>query len=105
MSKDINSEEGFKSYLSQGKINGAEITILRDTVSCYDIDPCKLIKPNQLDGSLIWVKQPLMNDLRCLPTDDVTIEIQGRKVWKLKQLWLKKKPICHNTFWEMKLKN
>lgn len=82
MSKDINFEESFIPYLRQGKINGEEITILRNTGSCYDIAPWKLIKPNQLEGSLIWVKQPLINDLRCLLMSDITIEVQGTWIVK-----------------------
>lgn len=50
---------------------------MRDSGSCSDIVSGKFINPNQLDGGVIWMKQILMNDLRCLPTDDVPLKIEG----------------------------
>lgn len=66
-------------------IDREEITKLRDTGTCSDVISRKFISPNQLDGGVIWARQPLMNDLRCLPTADVILEIEriGNKNTKL----------------------
>lgn len=59
---------------------------MRDTGSQYDGIPEKLIKTNQLDGGVVWFRQPPMNNIRRLPTADVTLEIEGRRSIKTKAI-------------------
>lgn len=74
---ELDLKDGFKPYLSRRKINGKEITIHRDTGSvCHG----KLIKTSQLNGEVSWVKQPLVQDMHCLPIAEITLELSDESV-------------------------
>lgn len=78
--EEPNLEQGFEPYLSRGKVNDEEITILRDTDSMTDVIPGKIVKVNQLNGQVSWVKQPLAQDLPCLPIAEVNVELADKTV-------------------------
>ena len=48
--------------------------ILKDSGSSIDLIPRKLINPRHLNGEVIWVKQPLQNEFRCLPVAEIELE-------------------------------
>ena len=65
----------FEPYLSTARVNGHEFTILRDSGSGIDVIPRKLITSSHLNGEFLWVKQPLENEVRCLPVANVSLNI------------------------------
>ncbi|KAF8764864.1 hypothetical protein HNY73_022903 [Argiope bruennichi] len=59
--------ELFAPYISEGSVNGSEIKILRDSGASVDIVTRNYVSNADFTGEVIWVKQPLDLDLRCLP--------------------------------------
>ncbi|KAF8768490.1 Retrovirus-related Pol polyprotein like [Argiope bruennichi] len=59
--------ELFAPYISEGSVNGSEIKILRDSGGSVDIVTRNYVSNADFTGEVIWVKQPLDLDLRCLP--------------------------------------
>ncbi|GFV94756.1 transposon Ty3-G Gag-Pol polyprotein [Trichonephila clavipes] len=61
------------SYITKGSGNGHEIDILRDTGATIDLVCAKYLNPSFFSGENVWVKQPLGQELVCLPLADVEI--------------------------------
>ncbi|KAG8174211.1 hypothetical protein JTE90_015693 [Oedothorax gibbosus] len=67
----------FAPYLSQGRVNSIETTILRDSGTSIDVAPAKLVNPEDCTGEVVWVKQALENNTRCLPIARIVLEGAG----------------------------
>ncbi|KAG8187741.1 hypothetical protein JTE90_015611 [Oedothorax gibbosus] len=67
----------FAPYLSQGRVNSIETTILRDSGTSVDVAPAKLVNPEDYTGEVVWVKQALENNFRCLPIAKIVLEGVG----------------------------
>ena len=75
LGSEIGLDSSFEPYLSLALVNGKEISVLRDSGSKLDVISRKLINSDQLNGEFTWVKQPLENEVRCLPLANVSLEI------------------------------
>lgn len=65
----------FAPYLGEAEINDVKIVTLRDSGASFDLIGKQYIKPEQLTGESIWLKQPLQKELHCLPIASVTLKI------------------------------
>ena len=61
-------------YVSQGKINGIQMTILRDSGASIDLICRKYIKPSMLTTETVWIRTPLEESPICLPLAEVEID-------------------------------
>lgn len=76
----VGFDKSFKPYLSTALVNRETTTILRDTGADVDLISETLIKPQQLTGKTVWIKQPLEPGLRCIPLAEVELEVNGVKI-------------------------
>ncbi|GBM54089.1 hypothetical protein AVEN_247703-1 [Araneus ventricosus] len=60
-------ENLFSQYLSKALVNNEEMDILGDTVSSIDIVSRNRVRPEHFTGEVVFVKQPLDAEFRCLP--------------------------------------
>ncbi|KAG8171994.1 hypothetical protein JTE90_000411 [Oedothorax gibbosus] len=61
----------------RGRVNSIETTILRDSGTSVDVAPAKLVNPEDYTGEVVWVKQALENNFRCLPIAKIVLEGVG----------------------------
>ncbi|GBM34956.1 hypothetical protein AVEN_240331-1 [Araneus ventricosus] len=67
-------ENLFAPYLSKALINNAEMDILRDTGASIDIVSRNRVRPEHFTGGVVFVKQPLDAEFRCLPLAKVELQ-------------------------------
>ncbi|KAG8193339.1 hypothetical protein JTE90_022969 [Oedothorax gibbosus] len=67
----------FAPYLSQGRVNNTEATILRDSGTSVDVALAKFVNPEDYTGEVVWVKQALENYFQCLPITKIVLEGVG----------------------------
>ncbi|GBN43637.1 hypothetical protein AVEN_36748-1, partial [Araneus ventricosus] len=64
----------FAPYLSKALVNNEEMDILRDTGASIDIVSRNHIRPEHFTGEVVYVKQPLDAEFRCLPLAKVELQ-------------------------------
>lgn len=62
-------------YTYDMKVNGISCNVLRDTGATFDIVHPSFVKPENLTGSCVWVRQALEPDMKCLPV--ARVEMKG----------------------------
>ncbi|GBL75382.1 hypothetical protein AVEN_117438-1 [Araneus ventricosus] len=67
-------ENLFAPYLSKALVNNEEIDILRDTGASIDIVSRNRVRPGHFTGEVVFVKQPLDAEFRCLPLAKVELQ-------------------------------
>ncbi|GBO23257.1 hypothetical protein AVEN_53556-1 [Araneus ventricosus] len=64
----------FAIYLSKALVNNEEMDILRDTGASIDIVSRNRVRPEHFTGEVVFVKQPLDAEFRCLPMAKVELQ-------------------------------
>ncbi|GBN77618.1 hypothetical protein AVEN_151012-1, partial [Araneus ventricosus] len=67
-------ENLFAPYLSKALVNNEEMDILRDTGTSIDIVSRNRVRPEHFTGEVVFVKQPLDVEFRCLPLAKVELQ-------------------------------
>ncbi|GBM69634.1 hypothetical protein AVEN_155397-1 [Araneus ventricosus] len=67
-------ENLFVPYLSKALVNDEEMDILRDTGASIYIVSRNRVRPENFTGEVVFVKQPLDAEFRCLPLSKVEIQ-------------------------------
>ncbi|GBN29529.1 hypothetical protein AVEN_240167-1 [Araneus ventricosus] len=68
------TQDLFAPYLSKALVNNDEMDILRDTGASIDIVSRNHILPEHFTGEVVYVKQPLDAEFRCLPLAKVELQ-------------------------------
>ncbi|GBN38397.1 hypothetical protein AVEN_200987-1 [Araneus ventricosus] len=68
------AQDLFAPYLSKALVNNDEMDILRDTGASIDIVSRNHIRPEHFTGEVVYVKQPLDAEFRCLPLAKVELQ-------------------------------
>ncbi|GBN03910.1 hypothetical protein AVEN_190850-1 [Araneus ventricosus] len=64
----------FAPYLSRALVNNEEMDILRDTGASIDIVSHNHVRPEHFTGEVVYIKQPLDFNFKCLPLAEVELQ-------------------------------
>ncbi|GBM36421.1 hypothetical protein AVEN_234806-1 [Araneus ventricosus] len=68
------AQDLFAPYLSKALVNNEEKDVLRDTGASIDIVSRNHVRPEHFPGEVVFVKQPLDAEFRCLPLAKVELQ-------------------------------
>lgn len=74
ISQGLVIDKGFEPHLSVLKVNGIKRKVLKDTGSMIDICARSWVNPKDFLGEVVWVRQPLDFETKCLPLARIILE-------------------------------